>query len=84
MVSRFPGLCIFDREKTCSEAQLLAAFAANVFTLKSFDFTGITAENAGRFVLFQDDHPVLGIDFKGVTFGNVESAAQFDGQYDTT
>ena len=63
---------------------LLEAGGADVLAFIIDNFLGIGAENAGRLMLFEDDHVAFCVDFDRISFCNIKSAAKFDRYYDSS
>ena len=64
-------------------AQLLHAVGADALAAVVLDVPAITAEDAGRLVLLENNGLAVDIDFDSVLLRNVECTAQLDGQNDS-
>jgi hypothetical protein len=58
------------------------ALAADILPIEAGNIPGRAAENAGRLVLLQHDPIAFHEDFQFVTLGNIQCAAQLNGQND--
>jgi hypothetical protein len=65
----------------CLNGHSSGAFLADVFATKMCDIVGVTAENAGWLVLFQDNFFLVNVDLQRVFFCDAQGAAQFDRDY---
>ena len=63
--------------------EFLETVGADVFAAEVDDILGIIAENTGGLVLFQDDGGSIYIDLQRVLFGDIQSATELDGKYDS-
>ena len=59
-------------------------FAADILSAEGDQITERTAEYACRLKLLQNDPVVLHVNFQFIPFRNVQCAAQFDGQNDSS
>ena len=64
-------------------AQLLHAVGADVLAAVVLDVPAVTAEDAGRLVLLENNGLAVDIDFDSVLLRDVQRAAQLDGQNDS-
>ena len=64
-------------------AQLLHAVGTDVLAAVVLDVPAVTAEDAGRLVLLENNGLAVDIDFDSVLLRDVQRAAQLDGQNDS-
>ena len=64
--------------------QFLEALGADVLSLEYRDILGAVTENAAGLILFQNDGRALHIDFQCILFRDVQCAAHFDRENDST
>ena len=60
------------------------AFLTNILPVIRDQTVGRTAENTGGFKLLQNDPVIFHIDFQFIPLGDVQCAAQLDGQNDSS
>lgn len=60
------------------------AFGTNVLALEILNIFGLSAKDASRFILFQDDVGSLHKYFQGVPFSDAHGSSQFDGDDDSS
>lgn len=74
----YTGLCLCLISSLVQLLELFQAVGADILALEVDDILSIGAEDAGRFVLFQDDGIALSINFDGISFGDVQGPAELD------
>ena len=60
------------------------AVGADVLALEGAYTLGVSAEDAGRLILFEDDRVGIRIDFQSILFANLQSSPQFDRKNDAS
>ena len=77
-------VCLFSaKNEKLLVRQRTQAVGADVLALEDGDILSTVTENTGRLIFLEHNRGPVYVDLKGILFGNVQRASEFDGQDDT-